>query len=598
MPTPKNKKKLLFTALQILFWIAVYAYILLRIKPALYFQLQEPIFYLGFDFFRPFLAEPGGLLRYVADFLAQSFYFPWLGALLLTVTLFLICTVFKLTSRRIKGNGQPLFWLLPAVLLLVLHSNYRHSYAVTLGILIVLTAVWLFLRLVSKSLWRQLVSCAAISVVLYYTTGGLFLLFAVLSAVLLILQRRYLPAGLLIVLAAVLPWIAFQFLFLVAFKEAYTANLVVHEGYIPGFALYITYGLLPGLLLIDKFVKLSYEYLQYAAVFVLAAGLAWFTFNRDLHLVLLAEHHARRGNWEKILKMARRQTPNHRLFENLFFRALYHKNRLPYDIFHYPVYRGDNLFLDSGLAFVTPMQTSDLFFDMGLINEALHWGFEAQTINGLTPWVVQRLAEAYIVKGDRRAADMFVSVLEKSLLFRSRASELRAIIDDPEALNRDKYLKTALIFKSGTDFMTTNPNPLMGVEALVATNPNNRMAIEYLLTHYLMNGYVDNLVKDLVRLNQFKYPDIPVLYQEALCLYLASHAQEKINIPGIKISPDFMRTMDKFKDFMQIYHSGSPGAQMQLKRKYGNTYWYYLLYERRQQKAGDSDLPPWMRGGA
>ncbi len=598
MQTPENKNSIITIALQGLFWIAVYVYLLLRVRPALYFQIQEPVFYTGWEFFRPFLAEPGGLLRYVSDFAAQAFLVPWLGALLVTAALFLVSLIFRDISRLIDGNNRPLFYLLPAVLLLVLHNNDRHELTVTLGVPAALAAAWLYLRLAPRSQVTRLMWCAGVSIVFYYIAGGPLLLFAVMTAVPELLQRRYPAAGLAVVTAALIPWLTAQFLVLFPVFEAYTVNLTGLDGYMPFFAIQLTWLFLPLSLLLDRFFKLRGEVLQYAGIFILAAVLSWLTFNRDLKLVLTAEQHARTGEWGAILKMARRQTPNNQLFENLFFRALFHTKRLPYDIFHYPAYRGANLFLNSDLAFITPLQMSDLYFDLGLINEAQHWAFEAQTLNGMTPWVAKRLAQVNIVKGEKRAAAMFVSIMEKSLLLKKTARRYRRIIKNPQFLAQNKKLEIALIYKSSDDFVTTNQNPLRSLESLVESNPNNRMALEYLLTYYLLSGQVDRLVDNLPRLNAFKYPGMPVLYQQALCLYAAMRPKEEIDIPGVKIPPDFRRTMGRFQSFMKIYHSGASAVQKQLRQNYGNTYWYYLLYDRRQKGGAEAGGQTWKKGGA
>jgi hypothetical protein len=65
-----------------------YILIWLHLEPSARYHASAPVFFLDYDFFRPCLRRPGGLLEYAGGFLAQLDYRPWLGALVFAVNKF------------------------------------------------------------------------------------------------------------------------------------------------------------------------------------------------------------------------------------------------------------------------------------------------------------------------------------------------------------------------------------------------------------------------------------------------------------------------------------------------------------------------------
>ena len=104
-----------------LFFIVFFFYTWLKINPVLYFQEQQPAFYSGKTFLNDFLSWPGGLLDYLSAFLAQFYYIPIVGALVVTVIACLISYVsFKLVQKFSYKHTVQIIHLIPSILLLVL----------------------------------------------------------------------------------------------------------------------------------------------------------------------------------------------------------------------------------------------------------------------------------------------------------------------------------------------------------------------------------------------------------------------------------------------------------------------------------------------
>ena len=95
--------------LTILFGLAVFLFWRFRYPFALTYQEQFQLFLFDSDYFTERIAEPGGLARYIGEFLTQFYNSPVLGALILAV-LFMLMQ--RLTWRLMRcGAHYPISFL-------------------------------------------------------------------------------------------------------------------------------------------------------------------------------------------------------------------------------------------------------------------------------------------------------------------------------------------------------------------------------------------------------------------------------------------------------------------------------------------------------
>ena len=112
---------------------------------------------------------------------------------------------------------------------------------------------------------------------------------------------------------------------------------------------------------------------------------------------------------------------------------------------------------------------------------------------------------------------------------------------------------------------------------LLAKNRQNRMAFEYLMALYLLKGDMEAFIQNLNRLDDFNYPQIPRLYEEAILFYAASTDKE-VNMPVNRISP---QSRQRFIDFIRIFklhRENKEAAFDELARNHGDSYFFYSLY--------------------
>jgi hypothetical protein len=166
-------------------------YVRLQIGPHLLYHQQCPVFLTTLEFFKSFLDRPGGLLAYVSVFLSQFNYYPWIGALILTLTAALICLSTGGLLRVFAGRAVPLpVVLIPAVGLLLLHNQYEYDPITGTAILAALALANAYIRWVPRRTLPGFAVFVVSSVVVYAIGGSAYVLFAVLCGVFELVKRR------------------------------------------------------------------------------------------------------------------------------------------------------------------------------------------------------------------------------------------------------------------------------------------------------------------------------------------------------------------------------------------------------------------------
>ena len=159
----------------------------LWIDPSLLYSgdgsLNFPTFAVGLEFLSNFLSRPGGPIEYLAAFLSQGYYYGWAGALIITFLGAALGCATHVFLTEMSGTRVPSAWALPGLFLLFLCCHYKHEFATLAGQLAALLAVCVYLRSARSSRWPRPAIFVCLSVPLYYTAGGAFILFALLCAV-------------------------------------------------------------------------------------------------------------------------------------------------------------------------------------------------------------------------------------------------------------------------------------------------------------------------------------------------------------------------------------------------------------------------------
>ena len=170
--------------------------------------------------------------------------------------------------------------------------------------------------------------------------------------------------------------------------------------------------------------------------------------------------------------------------------------------------------------------------------------------------MMRRLAECNFVSGDSLAAEKYLRILDKTLAYRKWAQNVR---EHGQTIYREKM---RLVNQHDTITISDNAHFLM--MQLLDAHPDNTMALDYILCSNLLLKDISNFKRDYDRYcMDTGSPRLKVLYQEALCIWLAG-----TNAPQEEWER-YIKRPDVFQQFQQYNaQRGNP--------RFKGTYWYYF----------------------
>ena len=611
-----------------------YLYVLLRVEPHLLYHLDPAIFPLTTDFVKPFLERPGGIVAYLSAFLSVTLAINWLGSAVLTLLASLIMLATYQLLASIPGSNAKWLPVVPALLLLLLLDQYVHIVELCVGLVVVLWTARAYFLLGSQEKAVRLLAFVALSILAYYLAAGLYVVFACLCGVYELGTKKQFSLGMLALLCAALGPLAGARWFDLGFYEACggLVSVPTHWLGMPN-SLTLVYAIRIALLLFFpiSFGILAWWYraappateragqndggaipnapsstrrwkgLRWAApILVFSAALAaadmvLFDVSTKclLHMVCCAEDR----RWEDVLDWSERIPRSDPVIQDLRVmfqvnRALYFTGRLPDQMFAYPqVLNSPSLALvresRTVMAQATPRQCSEIFFQLGRINEAEHMASEALEIHGDWPCLLERLVQINVLKGRPAAAKRFLTLTEYSLLHRNWARQTIRQIDEDPSLANDPVIasrRKLMVTHDSTDTAASLEPMLL---ELLEANPQNKMAFEYLMAHYLLTRQLDKAISNLHRLDDFDYQRIPRLYEEALVLKLDTEGKQEMRFGKWPISQETWQRLDAFGRSLQPFPQDRVNeAYKALHPNFGQSYFFFFVFGANNRPSG------------
>jgi len=609
-----------------LFFILFYLYLLLYVDLRLIYHgagiiTNFPVFYKGRVFFLPFLSYPGGPVEYLSAFLSQFFYYSWAGALVITVQAWLlsVCIDYLLKAAKLP-RIRLICYLLP-ILLLVIYTRYAYHFDTTMALLIALLFACLYLKMTLSR--TATLSCLStflfLSLILYYLAGGAFLLYAVVCAVYeLIFRFRWKLTIFYLLSAVAVPYVVGLLVFRVSIIDAFCNSLpfswkilyyearkrevtIAYLMYLfPPLAL-LVFGLLQILwkrfyavknrppkkrrkqssnLLSKTFSRYRHSpKLKWAVesllLLTIAGGVVFFCREENLRTRFKVDYYAYHKMWPELLTSAR-YNPKDPFIAQAKNRALYHTGRLGFDMFTWPQ-DSDHLILSDKKYKWMYWQIFDLFIDLGVVNMAENALTECLEGLGSRPMVLQRLALVNMVKGNLGSAKIYLGALSKTLFHADWARDYLDRLETDPDLAGDKYiqhLRSLCLDKDCPVYALYKEKTLLW---LLERNSNNRMAFEYLMAWYMLKKDLGKFVRNLERLPDFNYPELPTNYQEAALIYIYG-TKKPVNLSGYPPSAKKRQQIEDFSRIISSYGGNKQAASGELAKKYRNTYFYYYIY--------------------
>lgn len=282
------------------------------------------------------------------------------------------------------------------------------------------------------------------------------------------------------------------------------------------------------------------------------------------------------GNWEKIEEMTSgsRQSELSAYYHNL---AMAMKGCLADSLMYYyqPFARGLFMPIGDESTQLKIAARSEAWYRLGEMTMAEHAAMLAQSFspNHYGVPYLKRLAEVNLVTGQDEAAMKYLRLLSKEPGCEKWVSDR---IPGQQSKEVKEHINKMRTLVPTHDVVHSQSQYRIVLKNLLKSNPDNELARQYLLCF-------DLLVKDLKSFIEDYDPtrDKSRLYDEAVLIYLAQHnAVTSQNLSHYRISNEVFQDFNGYDQLAVL----SRGAMAPLQKKYGNTYWFFYQYAKKNTK--------------
>ena len=540
---------------------------------ALTYQEQFQMFLFDGDYFWERMAEPGGLARYIGEFLIQFYNSITIGATILAVLFMLLqrLTWRLMSSRPASPQGSVKYYyvlsFLPALIVWYAmgDESVMLTYVVALLMAMVVALAW---RNWSPewAQWVKWVVAIVLIPVLYWLIGPLVLLVAVLmvpwtmavvavlySLALILLSAHFVPFP----MSRVIMGIGYY-----RFPDTIPYMLMVIPVVIWIMALFV------------KKLPQPKQWVVYAQALVLAVLVLVpkeFGYDAKKYELIEYDYLVRVKDWNGIIAKAERQTPDLPMSVNATNLALGMTNQLGDRAFEFYQRGSEGLLPPFERNFSTTLLMGEIYFYLGMVNTAQRFAFESMEAipnYNKSARAVKRLVETNLINGQYEVARKYLQLLEKTIFYRPWADQMMALLGDEKAINAHPLYGTLRQFRLQDDFLFSEQELDKICGQLFLHNQKNRMATQYLLMLPLLEKDIPRFMS-YVKVVQNRIQYNPRYCQEAIAFAFMQEGQQP---PQGFVSQLVLQQMN---DFARIYSSGGKDAPEL--EKYRNTLWYYLM---------------------
>jgi hypothetical protein len=582
---------------------AVFVFLFTYVKPELTYHLQQLGFSTSKTFFIEMAGYPGGIAEYISILLFQFSYSSYFGSIVNAVLFFVLLFLSdRLFHRRRSAIDTFLLFCPPIIVVMLMLDYTSHPVFPVLAILL-----FLFFKFAMKSLGRRVhkvIRFGLLTIFLaafYYIAGGFLFLVLCLSLLIWMLFslkiKKDFPEILYVILVAyVIPKFA-PYVFFITEKDAFLHFVPYFCNYKPDILLYASVLSLPAILVLQlplRFrlenlgIKKSFlksEWFQLIQTFMMIGVLVYSLFYNFEEKGLLQhkiqiDKLAHERKWDEVLKLAKNHPFNDRVTQFHVNRALYFTGTMSDSLFTFPQSWGlDGLFLTRYFSEDMLLPSTELFFDLAYINEAIHYGNEAIAQNENSPLVIEQLILANIASDKMEAARLYVNVFKDFPVYRQKAFEYEKYLDGEGYTEIDSVIIQKRKLRPFTDFRVTRQKPSEDLLNILLDRQQNRMAYEYLMACFLLENDLASFMKYYTLGRKLNYDKVPSLYQQAILLYSYELSRSRGRALGnLRFDKS---VVNEFKQYLSIFEKNNgdlEAAKPELELLFGNTYWFYVHY--------------------
>lgn len=583
--------------LSLLFGVAVVIFWAVPFVGGLCFQEQYQMFLFDTGYFLERIVLPGGLADYISEFLVQFYYMPVLGGAIIALLLMGIqAAVWGLMKQYGARHDFPGYLLsfLPSIALWCAMGDQNVLLSFVVALFGALVIGWIHNRFHNRlvKVVFELVSTALV----YWFLGPVVFLYAALmigDTLKNAKQKGNVFSGIgysAVILILTIAWILLttQTLQYPLYRIFAGLNYYRYPGAVSPlpFVVMVWAVVIPFLGMIPCHRK-SLQKLQQSKVvmvlsYVLVIVASWFgikaSFDEMTYELIDYDFLVRTEQWYKIIEKAEKKPATTPLSVSCVNLALSQKGVLADRLFEFYQNGGEGLFPTFTRDMISPVSTAEIFFRLGMVNDAERYMFEAQEAipnYRKSARLTRRIIECEIINGNYQVAAKLLRRLQKTLFYSNWANQTMALLGNEKAINRHPiYGKLRKYREKKQDFLFSDREMDQMLGLLFLNDNHNRMAYEYLMCYELLQRDMEKFVQYYPLGRFVGYDHIPRTFQEILIgNWMKTHSDPR-TIPYSVDAQNVNNTLN----FIQLYMQNPKNPQLD-QQPYVSNAWHYVMVQ-------------------
>ena len=574
----KNTKSVVVLYVSLLAFISFVVYVLYLNQEVFYTAHDRSEFVCGAPFFHTLLSKPFGLMQYVGAWLTQLFCRPVVGAGVLGL-IWLLIYVVGTKAFRLQGSSSALM-LLPVACLLTsvvdlgywIYISPIRGYWFSQSVAYLVMLLLLYVARCTSRKWHLVWYLLGIAI--YPVLGWFALLFIICLAVVEKPTWRELVA-IVLLLFSIPIW----------HTQLYS-NLKYDDVVLAGFPRFVTASdksehlSIPFMVLaaVSMLLPLCNRYLRQAVIPVLCTlvGII-FTWNQmfyDKNYIneMRMVRYASNDDWKEVLQMAeinKRPTSTMVFLKNI---ALMHEGGLLDRSFKLSndaenIYNPDTLHVTL-LDIASPL----VYYNYGMINEAIRLSFENAIQAGFSPFYLKMLSRCALARGDKKLVERYTTILHQRPFY----GNWQPSAVNPMVCELQKCYSDELTGVENSDSYLVN-----GISLWYESD--SKLASEQALFYAMMRCDSRRFWPALRNFVKLHMDDqFPLHAMEAYILYMDKAPEEKRMMLPVEKS-----VYERYKQFWAALETkAKPGMTIEkvgeeMRKDFGDTYWWYNIFGRK-----------------
>lgn len=593
--------------LSLLFGVAVVIFWSVPYMSGLCFQEQYQMFLFDIGYFLERIVLPGGLADYISEFLVQFYYMPVLGG---TIIALLLMSIQAISWGLMKQFGMKavfpgyLLSFVPSIVLWCAMGDQNLLLSFVVALSGALLMGWIHNRFHNRlvKVVFELVSTALV----YWFLGPVVFLYAALmigDTLMKGKQNGHIHSSLgysacLLILTVAWILLTTQSLQYPLYRIFSGLNYYRYPGTVSPLPLgvmiwtvvVVFFGMVPDGHAWIK--KLQQSKVVIALAYVLVIVASWFgikaSFDEMTYDLIDYDFLVRTEQWDKIIEKAEKKPATTPLSVSCVNLALSQKGMLADRLFEFYQNGGEGLFPTFTRDMISPVSTAEIFFRLGMVNDAERYMFEAQEAipnYRKSARLTRRIIECEIINGNYQVAAKLLRRLQKTLFYSNWANQMMALLGNEKAINRHPiYGKLRKYREKKQDFLFSDREMDQMLGLLFLNDNHNRMAYEYLMCYELLQRDLEKFVQYYPLGRFVGYDQIPRSFQEILIgNWMKTHSDPR-TIPYSVDAQNVNNTLN----FIQLYMQNPKNPQLG-QQPYVSNAWHYVMVQGADEAAGKKE---------